>query len=310
MNFLSIEYFTAVAADRSFSRAAKRLGITQQTLSANIAALERELGCALFVRRVPLELTYAGTVFARYAKRFRRDRDTLGQEMRDIAGDRAGVLRVGVAYTRSRAMMPPIIRDFRSARPKITVELSEGRNDQLQRRLLSGDLDLAIADFEGNPTGVELSDFYAERMVLVVARSLWMDLAAAGTPPDQAAIANGDLSSLEACPFLLGNPEDIDGRIAQTLFQRSGFSPTVAARSDNVLTLLELCGYGMGACLCPQQFLTALLGRDRLRALRILPCGPGTAYTICFGVPAADYHWSAIDDFIACARRHAVMPPR
>lgn len=41
MNFLSIEYFTAVAAERSFSKAAKRLGITQQTLSANVAALER-----------------------------------------------------------------------------------------------------------------------------------------------------------------------------------------------------------------------------------------------------------------------------
>ena len=75
MNFLSIEYFAAVASEHSFSKAAKRLGITQQTLSANIAALERELGCTLFVRHVPLELTYAGTVFARYAQRFRRDRD-------------------------------------------------------------------------------------------------------------------------------------------------------------------------------------------------------------------------------------------
>ena len=65
MNFLSIEYFAAVASEHSFSKAAKRLGITQQTLSANIAALERELGCTLFVRHVPLELTYAGTVFAR-----------------------------------------------------------------------------------------------------------------------------------------------------------------------------------------------------------------------------------------------------
>ena len=45
------------------------------------------------------------TVFARYAQRFRRDRDALGQEMRDIAGDQAGVLRVGVAYTRSRAII-------------------------------------------------------------------------------------------------------------------------------------------------------------------------------------------------------------
>ena len=80
MNFLSIEYFAAVASEHSFSKAAKRLGITQQTLSANIAALERELGCTLFVRHVPLELTYAGTVFARYAQRFRRDRDALAKK--------------------------------------------------------------------------------------------------------------------------------------------------------------------------------------------------------------------------------------
>ena len=70
MNFLSIEYFAAVASEHSFSKAAKRLGITQQTLSANIAALERELGCTLFVRHVPLELTYAGTVFAHRGGRF------------------------------------------------------------------------------------------------------------------------------------------------------------------------------------------------------------------------------------------------
>ena len=146
MNFLSIEYFAAVASEHSFSKAAKRLGITQQTLSANIAALERELGCTLFVRHVPLELTYAGTVFARYAQRFRRDRDALGQEMRDIAGDQAGVLRVGVAYTRSRAIMPPIVKAMQRDCPNIIVELIEGRNDQIQQWLANGDLDLAVAD--------------------------------------------------------------------------------------------------------------------------------------------------------------------
>ena len=260
MNFLSIEYFAAVASEHSFSKAAKRLGITQQTLSANIAALERELGCTLFVRHVPLELTYAGTVFARYAQRFRRDRDALGQEMRDIAGDQAGVLRVGVAYTRSRAIMPPIVK-----------------------------------------------------AMLVLAQSLWMDLAATGdaangqvdavrTAPDERAIAAGDLSSLEHCPFLLGSPQDIDGRIADLLFRRAGFEPKVTARSDNVLTLLELCHYGMGACLCPERFLPALLDGERLRTLRVLDCGPDTAYAIQFGVPATSYRWSVIDDFIRCAR--------
>ena len=156
-------------------------------------------------------------------------------------------------------------------------------------------------------------DFYNERMVLVLAQSLWRDLAATGgaangqvdavrTAPDERAIAAGDLSSLEHCPFLLGSPQDIDGRIADLLFRRAGFEPKVTARSDNVLTLLELCHYGMGACLCPERFLPALLDGERLRTLRVLDCGPDTAYAIQFGVPATSYRWSVIDDFIRCAR--------
>lgn len=87
------------------------------------------------------------------------------------------------------------------------------------------------------------------------------------------------------------------------LFRRAGFTPVTAARSDNVLTLQELCGYGMGACLRPQLFLPSLLDDERLRTLRTLDCGPGTSYAISFGISACDYRWSAIDDFIDCARR-------
>ena len=59
MNFQSMEYFAAVAKNRSFTRAADALHITQQTLSAHIAGIERELGCPLLIRHIPLELTYA-----------------------------------------------------------------------------------------------------------------------------------------------------------------------------------------------------------------------------------------------------------
>ncbi|MFR8330222.1 MAG: LysR family transcriptional regulator [Clostridium fessum] len=63
MNFQSMEYFAAVAKNRSFTRAADALHITQQTLSAHIAGIERELGCPLLIRHIPLELTYAGRYF-------------------------------------------------------------------------------------------------------------------------------------------------------------------------------------------------------------------------------------------------------
>ena len=63
MNFLSMDYFVTLAQERNFTRAAEKLHITQQTLSAHIAVLEKEAGSPLFLRRVPLELTYAGKVF-------------------------------------------------------------------------------------------------------------------------------------------------------------------------------------------------------------------------------------------------------
>ena len=87
MNLSSMEYFVALARERSFTRAAERLHITQQSLSAHVAALEKELGCQLILRRVPLELTYAGEVFLGYAASFQRQLTALHQEFGDIAGN-------------------------------------------------------------------------------------------------------------------------------------------------------------------------------------------------------------------------------
>ena len=50
MNFATFEYFTMLARERSFTRAAERLHVTQQSLSSHIAKLEKELRCQLIVR--------------------------------------------------------------------------------------------------------------------------------------------------------------------------------------------------------------------------------------------------------------------
>lgn len=67
MNFSSFDYFLALARERSYTRAADALHITQQSLSAAVAALERELGCRLVVRRTPDTMAYP--ISFGYAKR-------------------------------------------------------------------------------------------------------------------------------------------------------------------------------------------------------------------------------------------------
>lgn len=105
MNLQSTDYFIALARERSFTRAAEALHITQQSLSAHIAALEEEFGTPLVVRRVPLELTYAGRVFLRHAERIQRDCAELRQELWDAAGAARGEVRVGIAFGRGRVLL-------------------------------------------------------------------------------------------------------------------------------------------------------------------------------------------------------------
>ena len=159
MNFSSMEYFTVLAQERNFTRAAERLHITQQYLSSHIAGMEKELGSQLLVRRVPLELTYAGEVLLRYATNFQKFHNDMRREFCDISQKQKGILRIGAASARGQMVLPEVIARFQENYPNICVELTEASNGELQQKLLRGTIDLAIANFAEILPGIRLTDF-------------------------------------------------------------------------------------------------------------------------------------------------------
>lgn len=138
MNFQSMEYFVALAEEQSFTRAAKRLHVTQQTLSAHIASLEKELRVKLVNRRIPLTLTASGNEFLNFARRFRNEQRDLRHIFDDIAGDKRGLLAVGIASTRGHLIMPKTIASYRKRYPDIRVKIYEGENTELLDLLKRG----------------------------------------------------------------------------------------------------------------------------------------------------------------------------
>lgn len=307
MNFSSFDYFLALARERSYTRAADVLHITQQSLSAAIAALKRELGCPLVVRRTPLELTYAGRVFLQYAERFHQTRDEMQRTFCDIAENQRGELRVGIAYTRGRAILLGILEAFAGVYPNVRVILTEERNHTLQNLLHEGRVDLAIARFQKPLPGIEVQPFYTEDTVLLVSRQLLqtcgIDLAAHRTE-----IERGDLRSLRGCPFVSGSAEDITGSLERDAFRRAGFVPEVRAESSNVETLLELCARSVGACFCPENLARLLLAAHPHGRLEMLRMPDTMAYPISFGYAKRAYPWSVLADFIRIARAQYPQP--
>ena len=303
MNFSSMEYFTILARERSFTKAAEQLHITQQSLSSHIAGLEKELGCQLLVRHIPLELTYAGEVFLRYAGSFQDTQTAMLREFGDISQNQKGILRVGAAPTRGRVLLPRAIASFQKIYPEIRVELTESANDSLCRFLQQGSLDLAVADFPETLPKLQLQQFYREEIVLMIHRSLFEETYREKASECERQFRTGDFRALKECPFVLGSMEDIDGRIGYSVLKSSGIEqPKIRAVSHNVGMLLELCVQGAGACFCPEILVKSFLTEQQYREMMVFRLSDEASYWIKFGYRSESYQWSVINAFMSCAR--------
>ena len=304
MNFQSIHYFLQVARKRSFSQAAEELFITQQTLSASIASLEKELGCKLFVRHIPLELTYGGELFLQYAKTFEQTYERMERDFAEIGAGVRGRLRVGVAVNRGRLLMPKVIHAFHETHPMVEVEVVEGKNDALVEALHEGEIDLAVADFPDDFRGIALEPYYEDEIVLAVSDDLLRTIFSDRMDKIKRTLAETrDVRLLVEAPFLMSSALSVSGRIARKLIRQAGIVPQIKTSSGNMETLIEMCYLGEGVCFCPEKLLRNLLSEEQLTAMTVLrfPDG-GTRYTVQFGWPNEEKDWPLRRDFIRLAK--------
>ena len=117
INFLNLEYFLVAAEELNFTRAAKRLYISQQSLSNHISNLEKEFDVVLFNRTSPLTLTYAGQALKTRARELLDLRDETYKEISDIKDFSTGQLSIGVSHTRGRFILPEILPTYQREFP-------------------------------------------------------------------------------------------------------------------------------------------------------------------------------------------------
>ncbi|GGR72456.1 DNA-binding transcriptional LysR family regulator [Nocardioides luteus] len=134
-----------VAAQGSFSAAARTLGMTQSAVSQHVAALERETGLALVDRGTrPLELTEAGAILVRHGRAVLAQLDGAEQALGALAGRRAGRLRLGSFPTALTTFVPQAVRRLRASAPDLLLTVVDDHMQGLVPRLASGELDLAV----------------------------------------------------------------------------------------------------------------------------------------------------------------------
>ena len=291
----SWDWFLALAEHMSFTRTAEELNISQQTLSARLAALEKELDAKLFVRKSPMALTPAGEAFLGYAIEQAAARIKMERRVDEASEGATGLLKVAISNMRGHIMMPAVISEFHKGMPKVRIELIEGTNEEIIRLAERGEVDLAVARFDRSHPGVTVRPLFEEEVVVAVhpdllASSLEMDAADAVE-----LIEREGLSAMHACPFLLEKDDDLAGRIGRTEMKRAGIKHEGVVKCESMAVLLGLASKGLGAVFCPEtMFENATELSGNLVCIRLKD---PTRYEIGIGRPADAEPWTAAQMF-------------
>jgi DNA-binding transcriptional LysR family regulator len=145
MTFRQLEAFLAVAREKSFSRAAERIHLSQSTLSGHIQELERELGKRLFLRRGRrITLTEAGSVFEPHAARVAAATADARQAVAEIDGLGRGALVIGASTTPGIYVLPRAIGVFRRRYPGIELALYIANTRVIEERVRADQVDLGV----------------------------------------------------------------------------------------------------------------------------------------------------------------------
>jgi len=158
---------------RSILKAARRLSLTQPTVTKALQDVESTLGVKLFVRsNRGLEPTAYGEIFARHAKIVLAQLRHAAEELESLRAGYSGKVTVGTLLAASASILPDAIALLKRQRPGVAISVVVGTYDILMPSLLVGDLDMVLGRLpeEGRSRGLVYEEFYAEPICIVTRR--------------------------------------------------------------------------------------------------------------------------------------------
>jgi DNA-binding transcriptional LysR family regulator len=249
MDYRQLRYFIAVAEELSFSRAARRLNISQPPLSIQIKAIETEVGTALFSRnRRKVELTPAGEVLLENARRAVRQLEHTTEVVRRAGRGEAGTIRL--AFTSSvpmREAFARMLRTFRRRYPDVQIELQHMGTGSQFAALADDQIDFGILRppiaLQKN-RNIKLMPLWRDRSRLFFPSH--MPLAASPTPVEMSELVDQAFVGVE--PVVnCGMHEHL-----MTLCGAAGFTPRIEQEARELNTVLGLVSAGLGIAVLPE----------------------------------------------------------
>ena len=255
--FQGMEYVYAVYREKSFSQAARKLFISQPSLSASVKREEQSVGYPIFDRSTkPLGLTEPGKKYIETVEQILAMQNNFSEYINDLGNLKTGNLILGGSSLYSSWVLPPLMGSFTRTYPHVSLELVEASTDKLIRLLQNGEIDLMVDNKELDPELFDRQLYRQEHLILAVPGHMKINDSlreyqiSVTSIRDQSFLApevkTVDLSRFAEEPFILLKPANDTRTRAMDLCRQYQFTPRMVFELDQQMTSYNITSSGMG----------------------------------------------------------------
>ena len=265
MDFRQLRYALSVYKERSFTKAARRLNISQSAVSEQVKLLEEEIGFELFSRTSGgVESTERGRTFLYESERVMGDLLSLSDTARRLRGSLSDTLTIGMGSGMAQIFIPRIFADLKSALPGVRLDILTAPTKNIFNELHEERIDAGIA-IESDPDRLPAG--------LIFDRLVDVEMALITHPKHPLARSKQpvDIGRLLAEPFIMSELTVGYGQVVFSLFTDLGIRPNILAVVDNIETIKIIVQSGGGIAIVPRASAENEVTLGLLKALAIAP---------------------------------------
>ena len=258
-----LKTFRAVADTRSFTAAAKKLKLTQSSVSQQISALERWLGVELLKRSNRfVGLTTAGEIFLQCARQVIDNLDRVQGILSERSKTLSGHLSIGAPALFCHSLFPAVLGAFHQRFPGIALSVITADPDTMAARLAHRELDLALLPFPAKQHSLGMVQLGNDELVAIVT-------------PDHALARHDRLHAkdLKGQLLIVPNPGNKLWAAWDTFLIEAGVFPEIIVETDDLDLAKQLALKGHGITVAPRWSVLAELGHGELCAIPLGPAG-------------------------------------
>lgn len=255
--FSSMKYVYEVYKERSFSKAAQNLYVSQPSLSATIKKTEDKIGAQIFDRSTnPIQLTDVGKQYIKSLEEIMDIQNSFDNYVNNLNELKTGQLAIGGSNFFTSFILPPLITEFTHKYPLVKIHLIESDTATLKNMLIQGSLDLVIDNYDFYDPAYKTQIFAHETLVLAVPKRLESNKATEKYQLTYKDIINKkhlkeetptvSLKFFENDPFIFLRRGNDTRRRAEKICEDHGLSPKVILKLDQQITSYNVACYGMG----------------------------------------------------------------